>query len=81
MLPDRRAFLRGLATLPLIGGSVALIGNPTAAAVPATPELLADYADFLGLERWRTLAALYGDQGAPHRRTLAAMSRPGVGLA
>ncbi len=58
-MPDRRTFLRGLASLPLIGGSVALIGNPTAAAVPATPELLADYADFLGLERWRTLEMLY----------------------
>lgn len=37
----RRGFLRGLVTLPLIGGGVTLIGNPTAAAVPAeNPELI-----------------------------------------
>jgi len=30
---DRRGFLRGLAALPLIGGGVTLIGNPTRAAV------------------------------------------------
>jgi len=33
MLADRRAFLRGLVSLPLIGGGVTLIGRP-AAAVP-----------------------------------------------
>ncbi len=38
---DRRGFLRGLATLPLIGGGVTLIGNPTrAAAEPVTEDLL-----------------------------------------
>ena len=42
-MSDRRTFLRGLATLPLIGGSVALIGNPTKAAVPVTPELMHGY--------------------------------------
>ena len=31
----RRGFLRQLAHLPLIGGGVTLLGNPTAAAVPA----------------------------------------------
>ena len=30
----RRDFLRSLAALPLIGGSVALIGQPVAAATP-----------------------------------------------
>ena len=63
-MPDRRTFLRGLASLPLIGGSVAILGQPTAAAVPVTPFLMADYADFLGLERWRVLSGLYGDLGA-----------------
>ena len=32
-MSDRRTFLRQLASLPLIGGGVTLIGNPTAAAV------------------------------------------------
>ena len=50
---DARGLLRGLATLPLIGGSVALIGNPTAAAVPVTPELLHSYKSWLFFEnRW-----------------------------
>ena len=40
-MADRRTCLRGLASLPLIGGGVALIGNPTAAAVPITGPLLA----------------------------------------
>ena len=50
-MADRRAFLRQLASLPLIGGAVTLIGNPTAAAVPATPELLDAYEEWLDLER------------------------------
>ena len=47
---DRRSFLRGLATLPLIGGGVTLIGNPTAAAVPVTDMLLQRYGLFLAIE-------------------------------
>lgn len=47
---DRRSFLRGLATLPLIGGSVAILGRPTAAAVPVTPELLNGYKWWLHTE-------------------------------
>jgi hypothetical protein len=35
-LLQRRGFLRGLSTLPLIGGSVALVGNPVRADVPVT---------------------------------------------
>ncbi len=42
-LTGRRGFLRGLVTLPLIGGGVTLIGNPTAAAEPVTKELLVNY--------------------------------------
>ena len=34
-MSDRRTFLRGLASLPLIGGSIVILGQPTAAAVPA----------------------------------------------
>lgn len=49
-LHDRRGFLRGLATLPLIGGGVALIGNPTRADEPITPALLKHYVGWLGRE-------------------------------
>ena len=47
---NRRGFLRGLTTLPLIGGSVALIGSPTrVAAEPSTQDLLY-YAQWLRME-------------------------------
>lgn len=46
--PDtRRGFLRGLASLPLIGGGVALVGSPTAVDVEVSTALLANYATFL----------------------------------
>ncbi len=60
-MSDRRAFLRGLASLPLIGGGVTLIGNPTAAAVPTTPQLLDAYNDWLDLERSWLLMERYGN--------------------
>ena len=47
---DRRTFLRGLATLPLIGGSVALIGAPSAVAEPITVNLVENYKTWLDLE-------------------------------
>jgi len=50
-LPHRRGFLRDLATLPLIGGGVTLIGQPTAAAVPVTDALLDSYDAWLHFER------------------------------
>ena len=50
-MADRRAFLRGLASLPLIGGGVTLIGNPTMAAVPVTDGLLDSYQAWLTYER------------------------------
>ena len=50
---DRRGFLRGLVTLPLIGGGVTLIGNPIAAAIDPTPALIDSYNTWLILEsRW-----------------------------
>ena len=56
----RRTFLRGLASLPLIGGGVTLIGNPTAAAVPVTDTLLEAYNEWLDLERSWLLFERYG---------------------
>ena len=47
---ERRSFLRGLTSLPLIGGGVTLIGNPTAAAVPVTDDLLWSYKAWLQYE-------------------------------
>jgi hypothetical protein len=46
----RRGFLRSLAALPLIGGSVSLIGAPTAAAVPTTPDMIEAYKTWLAME-------------------------------
>jgi hypothetical protein len=48
---SRRGFLSGLASLPLIGGSVALIGSPTAAAVPVTGGTIATYLAWLHFEQ------------------------------
>ena len=50
MNAPRRAFLRGLATLPLIGGSVAVIGNPTRADVLPSRDLLQRYVAWLANE-------------------------------
>lgn len=47
---SRRGFLRGLTTLPLIGG-VTLIGSPAKADVPTTDELLDSYDEWLFYER------------------------------
>ena len=47
---SRRGFLRGLTTLPLIGGGVTLIGAPTAVAEPVTPALLVEYETWLACE-------------------------------
>ncbi len=47
----RRDFLRGLATLPLIGGGLTLIGKPTSVAEPVTLRLLDAYKTWLHFER------------------------------
>ncbi len=47
---SRRGFLRGLAALPLIGGSVAILGKPTQAAVPVTIDLMQSYQAWLHYE-------------------------------
>ena len=48
---NRRGFLRGLTTLPLIGGSVALIGAPSAVALPTSRQLVDSYDAWLEMER------------------------------
>ncbi|TXM67465.1 hypothetical protein FV226_21780 [Methylobacterium sp. WL12] len=48
---DRRGFLRGLVSLPLIGGGVTLIGSPTAVAMPLSEQLLDSYDAWLEYER------------------------------
>jgi hypothetical protein len=48
----RRGFLRQLCSLPMLGGSVALLGAPTAVAEPITPDLFEAYDRWLTLERY-----------------------------
>ena len=47
----RRGFLAGLTKLSLIGGSVALIGQPRGVAEAATPNMLEAYKTWLEFER------------------------------
>lgn len=67
----RRGFLRGLLTLPLIGGGVTLIGNPTAAAEPITDALLDSYDAWLEYERrflqWQRKRPKIHRLNAPYR--------------
>lgn len=63
MSGDRRAFLRSLAALPLIGGGVTLIGQPTAVAEPVTTDTLYAYTAFLA---WEHAAAYWALETARH---------------
>ena len=56
----RRSFLSGLASLPLIGGSVALLGRPSGVAAPVTLDLMDAYKTWLDLEQ-RLIAAEIAD--------------------
>lgn len=67
---SRRGFLSGLATLPLIGGSVALIGTPSAAAVPVTDAFLDSYDCWLEYERRWLQWERYGNRETIHRLSL-----------
>lgn len=58
---DRRGFLRGLVSLPLIGGGVTLIGSPSAVAEPVSLTLLAEYECWLGLEQMRVAREMRPD--------------------
>lgn len=62
---SRRGFLRGLTSLPLIGGGVALIGSPIAAAVPVTDKLRVRYIDWLATELGEAMIEQAGRQAAP----------------
>jgi hypothetical protein len=46
----RRAFLRQLCALPLIGGGLSIIGAPTAIAEPVTEALFERYASWVARE-------------------------------
>ena len=46
----RRRFLSGLASLPLIGGSIALLGRPHGVAEPVTMQILEAYKTWLHYE-------------------------------
>lgn len=48
---NRRLFLRALAALPMIGGGVTLIGDPTGVAASPSRDLLARYSEWLRIER------------------------------
>jgi hypothetical protein len=53
---SRRGFLRGLTTLPLIGGGLTIIGSPSAVAEPVTDQLFDAYVGFITHEHREVLA-------------------------
>ncbi|TXN39957.1 hypothetical protein FV225_08090 [Methylobacterium sp. WL93] len=59
-VPPRRGFLRGLLSLPLIGGGVTLIGSPSAVAEPLTLPLMRRYVAFLAREHGHAHDELLG---------------------
>ena len=62
---SRRGFLRGLTTLPLIGGGVALIGNPTTVAGEAGDALMNAYDHWLFHERMLLHMERWPDEPRP----------------
>lgn len=63
----RRGFLLNLASLPLIGGGLTLIGQPTAVATPVTDDLLWSYKNWLHMEHRMLSYELSGhDVAAAH---------------
>ena len=57
----RRGLLWRLASLPLVGGSVAVLGDPVASAVPVTDQLLNRYDAWLEIERAHLRIERFGD--------------------
>lgn len=72
---SRRGFLRGLTTLPLIGGGVALIGAPSAVAEPVTRSMLETYSEWLRIERNLVCNELYPIMDPAIRRLAASPVR------
>lgn len=66
MIVARRTFLGRLASLPLIGGGMALIDNPTAVAEPVTLPLLDRYAEWLAVEYGECLIERSGFKQPEH---------------
>ena len=54
----RRSFLGGLVGLPLVGGAVTLIGQPTASAEPVTADLHKRYVTWLAHEHRAALVEM-----------------------
>jgi hypothetical protein len=75
----RRGFLRGLVTLPLIGGGVSLIGAPSAVAEPITPALLAAYRRWLEMEQYLLFEEI--PEQPPARARLSLEGRSGSDVA
>lgn len=63
---SHRGFLGGLTTLPLIGGRITVIGQPTAAAEPITFELLEHYKSWLYAEAVALGREMYEGQQYGH---------------
>ena len=57
---NRRGFLSGLLSLPLIGGGVTLIGAPSAVALPTSLPLLEAYKHWLAREYGETMIEVAG---------------------
>ncbi len=76
-MSDRRAFLASLAALPMLGGGVKLIGQPTAAAVPVSDGLLQNYEAWLAWERYQLQTELWGRDAADRCTTFLAVNLPG----
>ena len=76
-MSDRRAFLASLAALPMLGGGVKLIGQPTAPAVPVTTGPLRNYEAWLAWERFQLQTELWGRDAATKCTTFLAVNLPG----
>ncbi len=74
---ERRAFLSSLVALPLVGGGVKLIGQPTAAAVPVSDGLLRNYEAWLAWERYQLQREIWGEDVATKCTTFLAVNLPG----
>ena len=74
---ERRAFLASLAALPMLGGGVKLIGQPTATAIPVSNGLLRNYEAWLAWERHQLHTELWDRDTADRNVTFLAMNLPG----